>query len=377
MTGEEPEHQAKDGGGARAKHEGRRTTVRPGGIVVGLALAAVLGGVIGGLIVRTTSSRRSAEGASACDATEVAGQALPSTVTINASDGRQGGSGSGVIIRSGGYIVTNDHVIAIAAHGGTLSVLYSDGHTSEATLVGRDPSTDLAVVKAADGAPNFPVMPLGSSGSLQVGQPVVALGAPLGLSSTVTAGIVSALGRTVPVPFDNGQSALIIGAIQTDASINPGNSGGALVDCSAQLVGINTAGATVPNAAGQTGGGSVGLGFAIPVDLAQPLTTELIADGQVNHPGFGMQVQAIPPAQAQQAGVTPGLYVQEVTPGGPADGAGIRPGDIIVEIDGRSANGVNELLVTTLTKASGDTVQITYHRGGVAATTDLTLAPRL
>ena len=352
------------------------TAVRRGRLVAGFALVAILGGIVGGWLVRATSSTGSTGGATTCDATEVADRALPSTVTIRASDGHQGGSGSGVIIRSGGYIVTNDHVIAVAAHGGSLSVLYSDGRASEASLVGRDPSTDLAVIKAADGAPNLPVIPLGSSSSLQVGQPVVALGAPLGLSSTVTSGIGSALNRDVPVQSATGQSAFLIGAIQTDASINPGNSGGALVDCAAQLIGINTAGATVPNAAGETGGGSVGLGFAVPVDLAEPLTTELIASGSVNHPSFGMQVQAISRELAQQAGVSPGLYVQELTPGGPAEEAGIRPGDIIVEIDGRAAGSADELLVTTLTKDAGDTVQVTYQRGGVSTTTTLTLAPQ-
>jgi putative serine protease PepD len=187
-------------------------------------------------------------------------------VTIRAAGGRQGGSGSGVVIRSGGYILTNDHVISVAAGGGTVSILRSDGESADATIVGRDTLTDLAVIKVED-ASNLPAISLGDSSSLHVGEPVVALGSPLGLTSTVTAGIVSALNRYVRVPSDSGRAAHLVGAIQTDASINPGNSGGALVDCDARLVGINTAGATL----GHTGGGSIGLGFAIPVDLAKTL----------------------------------------------------------------------------------------------------------
>jgi putative serine protease PepD len=309
-----------------------------------------------------------------CPATPVADKGLPSVVTISASSGAQSGTGSGEIIQPGGYILTNNHVISVAANGGQVAVLYSDGRTSAATIVGRDPLTDLAVIKAEDGAPGLPPIAMGSSASLQVGQPVVALGAPLGLSSTVTSGIVSALDRYVPVPGDNGQTAHLVGAIQTDASINPGNSGGALVDCAARLVGVNTAIATVPNAAGQAGGGSVGLGFAIPVDLAKPLSAELIAHGQVNHPTFGLQVQTIPPEVAQQTGTRPGLYVQAVTPGGPADQAGIRAGDIIVEVGGAPTASADDLIVSTLTRQAGDTVTLTYERDGTTHTAQVTLA---
>jgi putative serine protease PepD len=208
----------------------------------------------------------------------------------------------------------------------------SNGETTDATIVGRDPLTDLAVIKAQDDS-NLPAIPSGQSDSLRVGQPVVALGSPLGLTSTVTAGIVSALDRYVRVPSENGQAAHLVGAIQTDASINPGNSGGALLDCQARLVGINTAGATL----GNTGGGSIGLGFAIPVDLASGIADELIADGKVTRPGFGMQVQAIPQELAQATGRPAGLFVQAVTAGGPAAQAGLRPGDVITE-GGRRAS---------------------------------------
>jgi putative serine protease PepD len=290
-------------------------------------------------------------------------------VTVRAANGRQGGSGSGVVIRSGGYVLTNNHVISPAAGGGTLSILRSDGETTDATLVGRDPLTDLAVIKAQN-ASALPAISLGRSDSLQVGQPVVALGSPLGLTSTVTTGIVSALDRYVRVPAENGQAAHLVGAIQTDASINPGNSGGALVDCHARLIGINTAGAAVPNG----GGGSIGLGFAIPIDLAGKIAGELISEGRVTRPGFGMQLQTITPELARATGASPGLFVEAVATGGPAEKAGLRPSDIIVEVDGEPAASVDALVVKTLTMKAGEVVRLKYERLGVAHTTDLRLS---
>ena len=347
--------------------------------VVGLLVAALIGGVVGGVIVKETWSSGNGSGAAAanagssaavCKAASVADQALPSVVTVRAAHGQQGGTGSGVVIRDGGYILTNNHVISVAAGGGTVSILRTDGETTEATIVGRDPLTDLAVIRAKDATDLSPIS-LGNSGSLQVGEPVVALGSPLGLTSTVTTGIVSALDRYVRVPSENGQAAHLVGAIQTDASINPGNSGGALVDCQARLVGINTAGATVPNG----GGGSIGLGFAIPVDLARGIADELIDTGRVSRPSFGMQLQTISPGLAQQTGAPAGLFVEAVTAGGPADSAGIRPGDIIVEVDGEPAESADALVVKTLRMKAGDTVRLTYVRSGASHTTVLTLAP--
>jgi putative serine protease PepD len=334
-------------------------------VLVGLLVAAIIGGIVGGLIVHATTDSGSGSSASAgssgssCSAQDVADKALPSVVTVRAVGGQQGGSGSGVVLRQGGYILTNNHVISVAANGGHLSIVRSDGESTDATIVGRDPLTDLAVLKAQDTS-NLPVIQQGDSGSLQVGQPVIALGSPLGLTSTVTAGIVSALNRYVRVPAEQGQTAHLVGAIQTDASINPGNSGGALVDCDARLVGINTAGAALPN----TPGGSIGLGFAIPVDFAVGVAGELIDQGSVTRPGFGMQVQPI----------TGGLFVEAVAASGPADKAGLRPGDVIVEVDGEPAQNIDPLVVKTLQMNAGDTVEITYERQGVRHTTDLTLS---
>ena len=207
---------------------------------LGMAGALILGAVIGGAVVMTTRSSAvepAAATVNACSATEIAEKNLPSVVTISATDGSTGGTGSGEIIRGEGYILTNNHVISVAADGGNVTVLFNDGTTAPATITGRDAKADLAVIKV-DGQDSLPVIPFGSSEDVVVGQPVVALGAPLGLSNTVTSGIVSALDRTIEVPGDDGETALLVSAVQTDAAINPGNSGGALVNCAGQLIGV-------------------------------------------------------------------------------------------------------------------------------------------
>jgi putative serine protease PepD len=341
-------------------------------------VALVVGGVVGGVIVAATtpsasgappsSSTPGASTVSACAVTPVADEVIPSVVTIAASGSGGSGTGSGEVIRSDGYILTNNHVISIAASGGSVQVLFADGHTEAATITGRDPQTDLAVLHVQP-SHELKVITLGSSATVKVGQPVVAIGAPLGLSGTVTSGIISALDRTVEVPSDNDSLALLVSAIQTDASINPGNSGGALVNCAGQLIGVPTAGATVPN----SGGGSIGLGFAIPVDLAKAIADEIIATGRVTHAFFGLSTVPIPPAAAAQAGVPEGLYVQAVTPGGPAAMAGLRAEDIITTIDGQPATSNIQLQELTLTKKPGDTVSIGYSRAGQSATATVTL----
>src|SRR5499427_8999821 len=347
---------------------------------VALGTALVVGGVVGGVIVGATqssgssaspgtSAAASSAAVSACPVTSVADKVIPSVVTIAASGPDGGGTGSGEVIRSGGYILTNNHVISVAASGGSVQVLFADGQTAPVTITGRDPQTDLAVLHVQTSR-QLKVIALGSSSSVKVGQPVVAVGAPLGLSGTVTSGIVSALDRTVEVPGENDRSALLVSAVQTDASINPGNSGGALVNCEGQLVGVPTAGATVPN----SGGGSIGLGFAIPVDLAKRISEEIIATGSATHAFFGLQTVPIPPAAAEQAGLPEGLFVQVVTPGGPAASAGLRPEDVITKIDGEPATSNIQLQELTLTKKPGDTVSIEYTRDGQSATATVTLA---
>ena len=311
--------------------------------------------------------------AGSCDATSVADTVVPSVVTISASNGTTTATGSGEIIRDTGEIMTNNHVIALAANGGPINVLFSDGTTATATLTGRDPQTDLAVVKA-DAGRTLPALAMGTSSTVRVGQPVVAVGAPLGLAGTVTSGIVSALGRTVEVPADGGHTAVLLSAIQTDAAINPGNSGGALVDCSGSLIGVPTAIATVPNDAGQPSAGSVGLGFAIPVDLAKAVTDELITTGSVTHSYLGIQVIEVPPSTGGGSTTPVGLYVSAVDVGGPAATAGLKQGDVITAIDGTAVADADQLAAVTLTHKPGEMVTLTYDRAGTPADATITLA---
>jgi putative serine protease PepD len=347
-----------------------------------LGTALVVGGVIGGVIVGVTKSSASTAAAapspatvSACEVTSVANQVLPSVVTISARGQDGGGTGSGEVIKSDGYILTNNHVIAIAANGGSVDVQFADGQTAPATITGRDPLTDLAVIKV-DTSAKLKVIAMGESSSVKIGQPTVVIGSPLGLSGTVTSGIVSALDRTIQVPGENDSSALLVSAIQTDAPINPGNSGGAMVNCSNQLIGVPSAGATVPTSSGESSGGSIGLGFAIPVDLAKTISDEIISTGSVTHAFFGLETLPIPPVAAEQAGLPEGLYVRAVTPGGPAAQAGLRAEDVITSINGAPATSNIQLQELTLTKKPGDTVPLEYQRDGHTTKTTVTLGAR-
>jgi len=321
----------------------------------------------------TTASAPTSGGASVCNVTSVADQVIPSVVTISARGADGGGTGSGEVIKSdGGYILTNNHVISIAANGGSVEVQFADGQTAPATIVGRDPLTDLAVLKVSTSA-KLQQIAIGSSSSVVVGQAAVVIGAPLGLSGTVTSGIISALDRSIQVPGDNDSTALLVGAIQTDAAINPGNSGGSMVNCSGQLIGIPSAGASVPSSSGESSGGSIGLGFAIPVNLAMTIANEIISSGTVTHSYFGLGAQAIPPSAAAEAGVPEGLYVQSVVPGGPAAKAGLRQGDVITKINGEPATSTLQLQELMLTMKPGATVPLEYSRNGQSATATVTL----
>ena len=320
----------------------------------------------------SSSNNASASSAVSCPVTSVADQVLPSVVTIAASGPGGSGTGSGEVIKSDGYILTNNHVISIAANGGKVEVLFADGTSAPATIVGRDVLTDLAVLKV-NPSDNLKPIALGSSDSVQVGEPVIAIGAPLGLSGTVTSGIVSALDRTVEVPGEGDRSALLVSALQTDAAINPGNSGGALVNCSGDLVGVPTAGATVPSADGGSSAGSVGLGFAIPVNIAKTISDEIISTGKVSHSYFGVQTVPIPADAAAQAGLKGGLFVAGVVAGGPAAKAGLQQGDVITKINGQVATSNVQLQELTLTKSAGDMVTLDYLRNGASHSATVTL----
>ncbi len=344
-------------------------------VTVAVAVLVVVGFVVWGISGSSDSGPTTANASTTnfCPAESVANDVLPSVVTLAVQGPSGSGTGSGELIRSGGYILTNNHVISAAADGGAIHILFSNGKTQQAKLIGRSIELDLAVVQVPD-ADDLPVIDVGHSDDLRVGQPVVALGAPLGLDGTVTAGIVSALGRQVPLPADEGSTAILPGAIQTDAAINPGNSGGALVDCAGSLIGINTAIATVPNESGQSGGGSVGIGFAIPVDLATTVADQLIAHGKFTPPTVGATTLPISQEVAQQFGLSHGaLYVQSVAANGPAAAAGLQAGDLIVKVDGESVEHPISLFATVVQNRPGDTVSIDYIRDGATKSTTLTL----
>jgi len=344
-------------------------------VLIALTVVALLGaGVIGGVIAHRIENTPSPTPTS-CNVTTVAKDELPSVVTIVAGGGVSGGVGSGEVIRPDGYILTNNHVILPAVGEGPLQVRFNDGRTVAASITGRDPLSDLAVIKVS-GESGLRRITIGDSGGLRIGQPVVALGAPLGLSNTVTSGIVSALGRTVHVPGEGSQSALLVDAVQTDAAINPGNSGGALVNCSGALVGVPTAGATVPSPSGEASGGSIGLGFAIPVNLAMMVASEIIATGTVTHAFLGIQAEPIAPAATAESAEAAGLLVTAVVPGSPASSAGLASGDIITSIDGKPAVSTDQLVALTLSRRAGDRVEIGYRRGGASATVTVTLSSR-
>jgi serine protease Do len=265
--------------------------------------------------------------------------------------------GSGFVINSAGYIVTNNHVVDGASE---IRVTLSDGREFSAKVLGRDPKTDIALLKVE--ATGLPVIPLGDSARLQVGEPVMAIGDPFGLEQTVTTGIVSATGRVIGEgPYDD--------FIQTDASINPGNSGGPLINAQGQAVGINAA-------IFSQSGGSIGIGFAIPINLAKPVLTQLAASGHVVRGFLGVTIQRVTADLAKSFNLPDahGALVASVAEGGPAKGAGVRPGDVIVEYDGRRLARSDELPRLVAETPVGREVPLTVVRDGKTLTLHATIA---
>ena len=320
---------------------------------------------------------------------QVASKVVPSVVMLETDIGRASEEGSGVVLSADGLILTNNHVVAAAAPqkpsapgappapggppppggpGGPApktTVTFSDGRTAPFTVVGADPTSDIAVIKV-QGVNGLNPISMGSSSDLKVGQPVVAIGSPLGLSGTVTTGIISALNRPVSTTGESGNQNTVLDAIQTDAAINPGNSGGALVNMNGQLVGINSAIATLGADSPDAQSGSIGLGFAIPVDQAKRIADELISSGKASHASLGVQVTSDK--------ATPGAKVVDVIQGGAAAGAGVPKNVVVTKVDDRPINSADALVAAVRSKAPGDKVSLTFvDPGGGSRTVQVTL----
>lgn len=280
----------------------------------------------------------------------IADAVTPSVVSISVESVSSAGSGSGFIIDSRGYILTNNHVVESAANGGRITVDLPDGRSFPASIVGRNSAYDLAVIKIK--ATDLVALALGNSEGLMVGDTVVAIGAPLGLSGTVTTGIISALNR--PVTAGGSGETSFINAVQTDAAINPGNSGGPLVNAEGRVIGVNSAIATMSSSMSSQSG-SIGLGFAIPINQAKRIAEELISTGKSTNPIVGVQIDM----QSAMRGAT----ITDVTSGGPADSGGLRPGDVVTKVDKRSILNGTEFIVAIRSYKPGDTVKLTLESG--------------
>lgn len=343
--------------------------------VAAMLVTALLAGGVGGAVGATVAARSDAPAAasassapivvgsaSTTDIEAVSAKVLPSVVQIAFSGQAGSGTGSGVVLSKDGIILTNNHVVAEAADGGSLTVTFHDGRTASATIVGRDPGADIAVIKV-DGVSDLVPVQLGSSSDLKVGQQVVAIGSPLGLSGTVTSGIVSALNRPVVSGDGSGSNQSVLNAIQTDAAVNPGNSGGALVDAQGRLVGINSAIATLGASQGSQSG-SIGLGFAIPIDQAKRIADELVAKGVASRAVLGVQSQDV------QGG---GAQLTTVAEGSGAAAAGLKVGDVVTSLGGVRIANSEGLLATVRSQAPSSKVDVTYVRDGKTATVSVTL----
>ena len=311
-----------------------------------------------------------ASNSSGTDWTDVAAAVSPAVVTIQAQGASSGGTGSGVIYDAQGDIVTNYHVIASALGGGQIQVTLADGRLYTASIVGHDRTTDLAVIRLDNPPSDLTVARFATSANLEVGAPVMAIGAPLGLSNTVTTGIVSALNRPVEVSMDEDSSSqdsqassdlVVTNAIQIDASINPGNSGGPLFDATGAVIGINSSIKSLSSSSdGQAG--SIGLGFAIPSDLVVSIADQLIASGTASHGMLGVTVKAATTTVGSDTYV--GAEVQDVSAGSGASAAGIRAGDVIVKVEGQEVTSPKQLIGYVRRYKAGDTVTMTIVRDG-------------
>ena len=353
--------------------EPKRRRGRGAALIAGAGVTALLGGAVGGAVGYTAASRQdvasttgtatvAAPAAAASGSiAEIAAAVQPAVVQLDVKGAQEAGTGSGFIISSDGYIITNNHVAGVAGNDGVITVNFNDGKTATGKLVGASADYDLAVVKVD--RTGLPAVQLGESKNLRVGDMVVALGSPLGLQGTVTSGIVSALDRPVTAGGEANGNVSYIDAIQTDAAINPGNSGGPLVDGNGAVIGVNSAIASMTQGSGQAG--SIGLGFSIPIDTAKRISNEIIKTGSAKTPMLGIKLDM------QFEG--PGAKVVDVSAGGAAEAAGLRVDDVIRRVDDKRVADPTDLIVTVRSYAPGDTITLTVDRDGEKVQLPLTL----
>lgn len=380
LPGELPPRPAQAESPRRHALGGRRLAV----FALTLALVSALaGGLVGGYVVSRTSGDGVSPGFSLgtvpraftnrppASIAGIAARVLPSVVMIRV-DGSEG-TGSGFIIR-GGYVVTDNHVVTLDGRlrHASLQVVFNSGRAVPAKLIGTDPFSDIAVIRPRVTG-RLPALSLGNSAGIEVGDPVVAFGSPLGLAGTVTSGIISALGRPVRPGGVQGVAAqAFINAIQTDAPINPGNSGGPLVNGQGQVIGVNAAIATVGDPlAGQSG--SIGLGFAIPINQARLIATEIIRTGRATHAVIGVMLDSAYTGSGAEIVTAARHGSFAVTPRGPAARAGLRPGDVIVNFGGQRITSATTLIQAIRSRDPGMRVAVVFLRGGVRHLVSLTL----
>ncbi|WP_239084163.1 trypsin-like peptidase domain-containing protein, partial [Streptomyces sp. SID10692] len=367
---------------------GRRKKRRGGAFMGALLLALVAGGIGGGVgayVERngglTTVELPQADRDNGDRAPEsvagIAASALPSVVTLHVSGAAESGTGTGFVLDAQGHILTNNHVVAPAGSGGDITVTFSTGETASAELVGKDSGYDLAVVKVR-GVSGLKPLPLGNSDNVQVGDPVVAIGAPFDLSNTVTSGIISAKQRPITAGGEKGDGSDIsyVDALQTDAPINPGNSGGPLVDTRAHVIGINSAIRAADSGRGPESGGqsgSIGLGFAIPINQGKRVAEELISTGRATHPVIGVTLDMKYTGDGAKVGAKDAEGGPAVAADGPAAKAGIRSGDVITHVEGQRVHSGEELIVKIRAHRPGDALELMLTRGGAERTVTLKL----
>ncbi|MFD9790792.1 S1C family serine protease [Streptomyces sp. NPDC059070] len=366
---------------------------RGGGLVAAVLVAALVAGGVGGAIGYWAADREDgSSGSTTVSASDtpkdfkrdpgtvaaVAAKALPSVVTIEAQGGDgEGGTGTGFVYDREGHIVTNNHVVAAAATSGKLTATFSNGKKYDATVVGRAQGYDVAVIKLKNAPANLVPLALGNSDQVAVGDSTIAIGAPFGLSNTVTTGIISAKNRPVSSSDGGNSKASYMSALQTDASINPGNSGGPLLDSRGAVIGINSAIQSAGSGGfGQSQAGSIGLGFAIPVNQAKNVAEQLIKTGKPVYPVIGATVAMDEKGQGAKISPQAAGGSAAVVAGGPADKAGLKPGDVITKFGDTVIDSGPTLISEIWTHKPGDQVPLTYQRDGKETTVTVTLGER-